>query len=166
VAAAVPGSLRLLESQATAAHLLELMPRARWVHLAAHGDHAPYAPALQSIYVAGQPLRAHQIWGQDLSAVDVVTLSACDTALGRLDVLDNLRGLTAAFLVAGVGAVVASLWPVNAGPAATFYRAFYEALAAGSGPVEAFGLAQRATRSQWPQHRHWGAFTFIGGERN
>ena len=165
IAATVPESVRVPEAEATAERVLDLMAKARWVHLASHGDHVPHAPAFQSLYVAGAPLRAHQIWGRDLSAVDVITLSACESALGRVDVVDNLRGLTASLLVAGVGAVIAALWPVNTRPAETFYTAFYAAMTAGSRPVDAFGIAQRVTRSRWPQYRHWAAFTYIGGER-
>ena len=165
VAATVPGSRRLREPEATPARLLDAIGTARWVHLAAHGDAVPHAPAFQSLYVQSAPLYAHAIHGRDFRHVEVVTLSACQSALGRFDMGDNLRGLSAALFTAGVGAVVGALWPVAAGPAGTFFTEFYGSLAADASPVRAFADAQAATRDRWPAFRDWGAFTYTGNVR-
>ncbi|MFE5587174.1 CHAT domain-containing protein [Kitasatospora sp. NPDC056531] len=73
-------------------------------------SHAPghdaAAPAFQCLYLAPDQrsdgrLHAHELLGLELRGLDLVTLSACETALGRFDASDNPRGLPAALLLSG-----------------------------------------------------------------
>jgi CHAT domain-containing protein len=107
-------------------------------------------------------LTANDIMQSDLRGVDLVTLSACETALGRVDLAGNPRGLPAAVLAAGARTVVATLWPVRPSTATTFFTAFYRALSHDPGKREAFRAAQLACRAQHPAFADWGAFTYIG----
>ncbi len=143
---------------------------ARYLHLAAHGTDYPAAPAFACLYFTGENgsdgrLFAHQVVRYDLRGIDIVTLSACESALGRADVSDNLRGLASSFLQAGVRAVVAALWPVSAAASTAFFTAFYSALAQNRSPLDSFRTAQTQTRRQYPGFKDWGAFTFIGNWR-
>ena len=63
----------------------------------------------------------------DLKA-NLVVLSGCDTALGRLSTGDELVGLTRAFIYAGTPTVIASLWPVDDAATALLMSRFYENL--------------------------------------
>ena len=96
---------------------------------------------------------------------EILTLSACETALGRFDAGDNLRGLPASFLLAGARAVVGTLWPVETNASALFFTEFYGAVHDGAVPLDAFAAAQRATRARFPAYRDWGAFAFSGDWR-
>jgi CHAT domain-containing protein len=162
---------RLLEpGSATPEALLHWMPRSRYVHLAAHGSSDPFAPSYQTLHFTGAlgsgALTARALMHADLRNVDLVTLSACESALGRFDVLDNQAGLTAALLGAGVTAVVACLWPVRPEPATHFFVELYQTLAkSGQRPDlrAAFRAAQLATRAEYPAYRDWGAFVYVGG---
>ena len=49
----------------------------------------------------------------DLSGVELVTLSACDTAGGDRTAGEGIVGLISGFQTAGAQSVVASLWPVD-----------------------------------------------------
>jgi CHAT domain-containing protein len=89
-------------------------------------------------------------------------LSACETALGRVDVNDNLRGLQAFLFIAGAATIVSSLWPVADDVSAFFFEHFYTELAEQRTKLEAFGEAQRLTRARYPDPRHWGAFQYSG----
>jgi hypothetical protein len=163
-----PGALLLRPGRVTTADLARLMPVSRYVHLAAHGEADPYAPLWQCLYLDGEGpgsrLTAAAILTMDLRGVEVVTLAACESALGRFDEADTQKGLTAALLAAGVTAVVACLWPVRPEPAVLFFDRFYEWLGQdGSDLRAAFGAAQTATRARFPAYRDWGVFTYIGG---
>jgi len=97
-----------------------------------------------------------------LSQLHLVTLSACETALGRFDIGDNLRGLPAALLLGGASCLIGTLWAVDADASKFFFVTLYTTLNAGSSRLEAFATAQRATRRQFPRYQDWGAFYLIG----
>lgn len=165
------GVTPLAEPTATPAEVLRRLPGARYVHLATHGSHQEEAPAFQCLYLtpAGTAsegrLFAYEIVGTDLRHTELVTLSACESALGRFDLSDNLRGLPAAFLAAGAAAVIGALWPVGAAPATTFFTTLYTRLAAGNAKLAAYRAAQAATREKHPEYRDWGAFCYMGDWR-
>ncbi len=68
-----------------------------------------------------------EIFGMDLKA-NLVVLSGCDTALGKLSTGDELVGLTRAFIYAGTPSVVASLWSVDDSSTAQLMASFYRNL--------------------------------------
>jgi CHAT domain-containing protein len=165
------GAAPLAEPTATPAELLRRLPGARYVHLATHGSNQEEAPAFQCLYLTpGGPagegrLFAYEIAAADLRGAELVTLSACESALGRFDLSDNLRGLPAAFLAAGASAVIGALWPVGAAPATTFFTTLYTRLAEGDAKLVAYRAAQDATRKNHPEYRDWGAFCYVGDWR-
>ena len=165
------GATPLAEPAATPAEVLRRLSGARYVHLATHGSHLEEAPAFQCLYltpagIAGEGrLFAYEIAGTDLRHTELVTLSACESALGRFDLSDNLRGLPAAFLAAGATAVIGALWPVGAAPATTFFTALYARLAAGDTKLAGYRAAQATTREKHPEYRDWGAFCYMGDWR-
>jgi hypothetical protein len=169
--AQVVGTSPLAEPVATPAELLRKLPGARYVHLATHGSHQEEAPSFQCVYLtpdgpAGEGrLFAYEIAGADLRHAELVTLSACESALGRFDLGDNLRGLPAAFLAAGASAVVGALWPVSPAPATAFFTTLYAQLAGGDAKLAAYRAAQAATRHKHREYRDWGAFCYVGDWR-
>src|SRR5262249_57174226 len=72
-------------------------------------------------------LEVREIFGMDLKA-NLVVLSGCDTALGKLSTGDELVGLTRAFIYAGTPSVVASLWSVDDNSTAQLMASFYRNL--------------------------------------
>jgi CHAT domain-containing protein len=157
----------LVEEQATERSVLEAFNQSRYVHLSTHGWHNVNAPAFQCLYLTpdGESdgrLHAHELLSLDLRGLELLTLSACETALGRFDAGDNLRGLPASFLLAGVSTIVGTLWPVEANASEHFFTALYRQLRAGTGQLDAFATAQRETRAAFPKYRDWGPFYLIG----
>ena len=73
---------------------------------------------------------------------DLVVLSACETAKGKMFRGDGVVGLTSAFLYAGSRSVVASLWAVNDQSTSLFMEAFYRNLKQGVGKAEALRRAR------------------------
>ncbi len=70
-------------------------------------------------------LSAEEIQHLDLSACDMVVLSACETALGSARAGEGLMSLRRAFSVAGADTVVSSLWKVDDQATATLMKDFY-----------------------------------------
>jgi CHAT domain-containing protein len=107
-------------------------------------------------------LSAYELLGLDLRGLELVTLSACNTALGRFDWADNLLGLPAALLLAGTSAIVGALWPVETHASECFFVTFYRELRKRAAPLDAFAAAQKQTREQFPAYSDWGPFYFMG----
>ncbi|CBG70345.1 MULTISPECIES: CHAT domain-containing protein [Streptomyces] len=167
--AALSGGVTLVGPDATPASFLAGTEGARYVHVAAHGAHSQDTSWFQCLYLnppedgADGRLFAHDVLAYDMRGVDLVTLAACESALGRFDLADNPRGLPAAFLLAGARAVVGCLWPVRTDAATCFFGELYRHLTEHHDTLHAFRHAQSVTRDRFPQYRDWGTFTYHGG---
>lgn len=164
--ASVFGCRATLDFDATRETVLDGMHWSRYVHIAAHGSFNYCAPAFQGIYLADGRLSSHEFLGLNLQGLELVTLSACESALGRFDMADNPRGVPATLLLAGASAVVGTLWPLKASVAATFFTTLYGELARETPALDAYAVALRLTRRTHGEYRDWGAFYFIGDWRS
>ncbi len=130
---AMPG-VALLDTSFTAATLRaalrELPPqRASVVHLASH-FHFEAGDAGRSVLLLGDGsgLSLAQIAGADyrFDKIDLVTLSACSTALSADDAFgQQIEGLGTLLQAQGAAAVLATLWSVNDGSTAAFMGSMY-----------------------------------------
>jgi CHAT domain-containing protein len=104
---------------------------------------------------------------------DLVTLSACQTGLGKEIKGEGLIGLTRAFLYAGTPSIVVSLWNVNDLSTAHFMKQFYQNLKDGMSKGEALREAKlemmnwfyQDEKGQDQKHNHpyyWANFILIG----
>jgi CHAT domain-containing protein len=165
--AALFGVQPLPEQQATPTNVLAALQATRYAHLSTHGLHNVDAPAFQCLYLTPENhsdgrLFAYEVLGSDLRGLELLTLSACETALGGFDTADNLRGLPASFLLAGVSTLVGTLWPVEANASERFFVTLYRELKAGAAKLNAFATAQRETRQAFPKYQDWGPFYMMG----
>jgi len=114
-------------------------------------------------------LTAAEATGMDLHGTELVTLSACQTALGDLQNGEGVYGLQRALTVAGSRSTLLSLWSVDDGGTKAFMEAFYERIGQGMGRAEALAATQAAFRQHPnPLFRSvfiWGAFQLTGDWR-
>ena len=152
---------------ATQANFTKALKVAKRIHLCAHGIHNVSAPAFQSVFFISSKTNdgafpAWELMDLNVENVDLLTLSACETALGRFDIMDNLQGLPAAFLKAGVSTIIGTLWEAETRSCETFFVSLYTAIKEGKSKKDAFQIAQQYTRTEHPEYRDWGNFFYLG----
>jgi CHAT domain-containing protein len=104
----------------------------------------------------------------DLHA-DLVVLSACQTARGRIGAGEGMIGMSWAFFVAGVPTMVVSQWKVNSGSTAKLMIDFHKRLreeSSAQSQTTAMALQQAALSvMKDPRYRHpyfWAGFVVMG----
>jgi tetratricopeptide (TPR) repeat protein len=145
-----PTSTTLLDSEASEQSLDALrkkgeLSKFRYLHFATHGE-ANNVRTLESVLIlaqdkfsetplprVGEPLINGQLSAREVLEfwelnAELVTLSACETAIGRSGGGDGLLGFAQAFLTRGSRAVCLSLWKVDDTATALLMIRFYQNL--------------------------------------
>lgn len=176
IATLVPSEQRLVATGIAASRATVMnagLTEFRILHFATHALIDDRYPALSALALSSfdegrqdiEPyLRLHDVYDFELAA-DLVTLSACETALGRELRGEGLLGLTRAFLHAGASSVVASLWQVPDRATAELMRTFYERqFQDGLSPATALRQAQLAVSAErrWSDPYYWASFVAHG----
>ena len=150
----VLGTQPLVGAAATESRLREALSQgADLLHVAAHGVFLPNHPRFSYLALAADPgkeghlydgrLEMDEVFAElDLTKVQLVVLSACDTAQGQRTEGDEVLGLVRSFLYAGSAGVLATLWNVDDAASAHLMVTFYRRLREGARPAEALQQAQ------------------------
>jgi len=162
-----PGLRRILPGEAaTSTAVAQGLPGATHLHLACHGGFDPEEPLDSALYLAGGDrltLRNLLDGNLDLSSQRLAVLSACQTGITEFNrIPDEVIGLPAAFMQAGVPGVVGTLWPVNDRCTAVLVAEFYRLmLAERRDPATALDSARRCLReatalglAEWFERRY------------
>ncbi len=103
---------------------------------------------------------AYEISQLNLSNIELVVLSACETALGDVKGSEGVFGLQRAFKMAGVKKMIVSLWQVPDKETAELMTAFYSYWMKGKTIDESFLQAQTDMRKKYSPF-YWAAFVLI-----
>ncbi len=170
------GDKTLLGEEATEERLLEAIgsrPRWRAIHLGCHGIVDPRQPMHSALALApGEGsdglLTVLDIYNLRVGA-DLVVLSACESGRGRAYGSEGAVGFPSAFLLAGAGSVIASLWKVDDEATGALMTEFYALWkpadgSPGLGPPLALRKAQEFVRSheRWKRPEFWAAWQIWG----
>ncbi len=105
-------------------------------------------------------LTASEISNLDLSACQLVVLSACETGLGEVKGSEGVFGLQRAFKMAGVKNIIMSLWKVPDAQTAELFDIFYSECFAGKSIHEAFRSAQAKMKAKYSPY-FWAGFVLL-----
>lgn len=142
------------DEAATGERLVREVAGRQYLHIAAHGALRLDVPNSSFVQLADGPFHPTDVLEMDLRGCRLVTLSACETGLGRLSGGDEQIGLVRAFGIAGAEAVLATLWRVDDAATFAFMDQVYRHIATGSTPAEAVRAAQLAfIRTPDPAYR-------------
>jgi len=149
----------------------------KYLHFAAHGYFDEDEPRRSGIVLAqvADPnedgfLQAREVMSLRLNS-DMVTLSACQSGLGKLLAGEGVQGLARSFFHAGAQSVVVSLWNVDDQATAELMKRFYGSMRDGLSPVRVknFEALRRAKQAlsrtvggRWRHPYYWAPFVLIG----
>ena len=141
------------------------------IHLAAHGFADTQFPERSGLVLGVDPnshddglLQVREIIRLRFNA-DLVTLSACNTGVGKLQGEEGVTNLVEAFLVSGAKAVVASLWSADDTYTLALMERFYTHIAEGQDKAAALRQAKLDLLTKYGRQvspYYWGAFVIVG----
>jgi tetratricopeptide (TPR) repeat protein len=168
---ALPSVTVFTLAEATKDRAISLAPDYHVLHCATHARLDPRDPEESYILLAPGPAAdgrwfMREIFGATWDKMQLVVLSACETALGEKDPGREVSALSYAFSVAGAPSIVASLWPVYDPSTMKLMQEFYRGLPDGSRS----GSLRRAQLGllEDPATAHpffWAPFVLIGDWR-
>ena len=158
----------LLGSRATKPAVLEAVPSASLIHLAAHGNAERGEIALSPQSTAnGIPQEEdYLLTMSDIDGVQVraklVVLSCCHSGRGLIK-KEGVIGIARAFLASGARSVLVASWAVEDEATANLMKHFYKHLVRGESASESLHQAIQWLRSNgFPKPRQWAPFLLIG----
>jgi CHAT domain-containing protein len=146
----------------------------RIVHFATHGILNATTPSESYIQLAASPnasqehLTVGEVWDLPFKKVTLVTLSACESALGDKEPDGGeITTLAEAFSSAGATTVLASLWSVGDESTKELMVEFYRQLAAGISKAEALQSAEikLLKNPKYSRPLYWAPFILMGDWR-
>lgn len=148
-------------------------PNYRIVQFSTHGILNNVSPMYSHLVMAQDPknpkedglLEAWELKDLDLK-VDMVILSACETARGKIANGEGIIGMTWASFIAGAPTTVASQWKVESSSTTELMLEFHRQLLAKKRVSKAEALRRASLKLlKMPQYRHpryWGSFVLVG----
>ena len=141
------------------------------IHLAVHGVANEKHPERAALILLSAPssgddgiLEASEIVHLQTNA-DLVVLSACDTAVGRLQGEEGIANLSLAFQLGGAKSVISTLWSVDDTTALDLMERFYGHLAERNTIAHALTAAKREMLRTYGREAvpyHWAGFKLEG----
>jgi tetratricopeptide (TPR) repeat protein len=122
--------------------------------------------------VAGAPadyLFLREIYDLDLTHVELVTLSACDTERGKIVRGEGAEGFSRALLAAGASSAVTTMWDIGDRTGAEFMTQFYFQLASGRSKGDGLRQAKLAflhSGLAWAHPYYWAGYVLSGDARD
>ncbi|MBP7375939.1 MAG: CHAT domain-containing protein [Pyrinomonadaceae bacterium] len=148
-------------------------PKYRIVQFATHGILNNVSPMYSHLVLAQNEknpnedglLEAWEMKDLDLKA-DMVILSACETARGKISGGEGVIGMTWASFIAGAPTTVASQWKVESKSTTELMLEFHRQLLTGKGISKSEALRRASLKlMKMPQYKHpsyWAGFVMIG----
>lgn len=142
----------------------------KYIHFATHGFINEANPAYSGILMSQNNdskedcvLYASEIYNLEINA-DLVTLSACETGLGRMAFGEGIVGLSRSFLYAGASNLLVSQWKVNDESTSRLMIDFYSNIVEGASKAAALRKAKLnlLESEQFKNPYYWAPFVLIG----
>lgn len=168
-----PGAVVLTGRSASRSAVLESFRNADVIHFAGHAIANMHFPDLSRLVVASDDddLDQASISAAEIASVGVrsgalVVLSACRSGDGDIRASEGPQSLGRAFLAAGAGSVMVSLWDVEDRATRDLFLEFHSEFSRGRDAARALGEAQKAMIRSGMSVHQWAAFVAIVGGKS
>ena len=166
IAGVYPSPVVIREPDTDPPRVRSALGSASLVHFAGHAVFDDERPDRSMLVLGRQALTSETIASIDLRQLRLVVLSACETSRVTERRGSGMSGLAEAFLAAGAGGVIGSLWRVEDASTSVLMRAFHGRYAKTGDASSSLRAAQlQLLRSSSPAGRSpsaWGAFRYVG----
>ena len=162
------GADNLLEANANESEIKSQdFRKYKYVHLATHGVVNESNPALSRIFFNPSTLEDGNLYTGEIYNLqfdtDLVTLSACETGLGKLSKGEGVIGLSRALLYAGANNLVVSLWTVSDASTAQLMTQFYSNFNSSKyAPALSTAKKKLISSDDYSAPFYWAPFILIG----
>lgn len=161
-----------LDAAATKAQFKKQAPQYNTIHLATHALIDDEYPSKSKLAFAsgGQAkednfLYSYELYNLKLNA-ELITLSACNTGIGKLQKGEGVISLARGFAYAGCPSILVSLWQASDKPTSRIMQYFYEGLYEGLTKDDALYQAKLRYLNSVDEYQAnpalWGSFVLIG----
>ncbi|MBL0232644.1 MAG: CHAT domain-containing protein [Chitinophagaceae bacterium] len=160
------------DSLATKTRFLKMAGHFPVIHLATHAAANNSDPMLSSIlFYPGEKdhgLTVREIYDLDLDSTNLIVLSACETADGKLEKGEGLLSLSRAFAYAGCPNIIASLWKAEDKTTAYISQRLYFYLSRDYKKDEALQMAKidlinnKEIEGRFKSPRYWAHLMLVG----
>jgi len=142
--------------------------RPTFLHIGAHGNFYPDT-AMESAILLSAGNGVPQVWNAramatvDMTNIDLITLSSCETGLTDPKIERDVFGIARALFFAGADTIVAPLWMVHDQATSQFMQAFYRSYSGGTPTTLSLQVAQKALlEGEYSHPYYWSAFVLMG----
>ena len=144
----IPNSYRLIgRQQSTIANFNALLPLVTDLHLAHHAVSRLDNPLESSLQLADGNITLAKLMMSRFPQLDEVFLSCCETALGNVNITDDLLTIATGFLCAGARNVIGTLWAVSDLSTSLLAIFYYEGCRDGFSSARSLNMAQVRLRN-------------------
>jgi len=160
-----------IDDKATLSNFLAEISNANIVHLATHATANDQFPDYSYLAFSEDVMEDNILYIKDLYNMsldaDMVTLSACQTGIGKLRKGQGMLSLSKGFYYAGAKSIVNTLWKINDKSTVKLMEYFYEGLSKGKSKKSALREAKlkylETTEDDLLKHPYyWAAFVVSG----
>lgn len=165
LARSFPHIKSLMGKEATIGAFKENLKSMDVFHFAGHGEFSSVDPSASRLLFAEKDgegdLTVKAILAMNIPAT-LVTLSACETGLGKLTSGDDMIGFNRAFFFAGTESLITSLWRISDVASSVTIKRFYHNMSTGVTRAVALREAQLTVKKYYPHPAYWSAFKLSG----
>jgi len=161
------GVTPLLEQEVTRGAFAGAIAERDLIHFQGHAQYDRDEPLNSRLILADGELTARDVFALPGLQAELVTLAACESAISEIATGDEPLGLIPAFLYAGAGAILATLWQVHQTSTAQMMKHFYEHLAGAETNIDKAQALREAVLNvrRTPKFKspyHWAPFVLYG----